>query len=101
MTLNGNPDLQREREGALEFATIELKAAGFRILDRIEDFTTTRIFDVGAIVYYLKAISFEFPDFTVEKYYDKLVEINQHINDNGYLDLPRNNHRYFIKAKKT
>ncbi|KKN47336.1 hypothetical protein LCGC14_0663950 [marine sediment metagenome] len=100
-TLNGNLDLHREREGSLELAVNELEAAGFEILERKEDFTMTRIFDVGAIVYYLKAISFEFPDFTVEKYYDKLVEINQHINDNGYLDLPRNNHRYLIIAKKS
>ena len=100
-TLNGNSDLQREREGSLELAVNELEVAGFEILERIEDFTIMRIFDVGAIVYYLKAISFEFPDFTVEKYYDKLVEINQHINDKGYLDLPRNNHRYLIIAKKT
>jgi len=65
-----------------------------------EDITLTRIFDVGAIVYYLKAIPFDFPDFTVEKYYNRLVEINDYINDNGYLDVDINNHRFIIKAKK-
>ncbi len=60
-----------------------------------------RIFDVGAIVYYLKAIPFEIPDFTVKKYYNKLVEINEYINKNGYLDLDMNNHRFIIKAKKS
>ncbi|MBY8984631.1 MAG: hypothetical protein KGD65_06180 [Candidatus Lokiarchaeota archaeon] len=82
----------------LEYATNELEAAGFEILEGIEDSTLTRIFDVGALVYYLKAIPF---DFTVKKYFNKLVEINECINDNGYLDLEMNNHRFLLMVKKS
>ena len=55
---------------------------------------------MGAIVFLLKAIPFDFPDFTIKKYYNKLVEINEYINDNGYLDLDMKNHRFIINAKK-
>ena len=43
---------------------------------------------------------FDFPDFTVKKYFNKLVEINEYINNSGYLDLDMNNYRFLIKAKK-
>ncbi|MHA1931659.1 MAG: class I SAM-dependent methyltransferase [Promethearchaeota archaeon] len=99
--LTGNQASENEVEWNLEYATNELEAAGFEILESMEDITQTRIFDVGALVYFLKAIPWEFPDFTVKKYYHKLAEINEYINDNGYLDLDMNTHRFIIKAKKS
>jgi len=100
LILTGSQALENEVEWNLEFATNQIEAAGFEILESKEDITFTRIFDVGAIAFYLKAIPWDFPDFTVEKYYNKLVEINEYINDNGYLDLDMNNHRFIIKATK-
>jgi len=99
--LNLNKTSANEGKWNLETAINELEAVGFEILEGIEDFTMTRIFDVGAIAYYLKAIPFDFPDFTVKKYYNKLVEINEIINNNGYLDLDMNTHRFLIKATKS
>jgi SAM-dependent methyltransferase len=101
LILTGSQASQNEMEWNLEYATNELEAAGFEILEGKEDITLTRIFDVGAIAFYLKAIPWDFPDFTVKKYYNKLVKINEYINDNGYLDLDMNNHRFIIKAKKS
>ncbi|MHA2034847.1 MAG: class I SAM-dependent methyltransferase [Promethearchaeota archaeon] len=98
--LAGTQASQNEGKWNLEYATNELETAGFEIIEGKQDITLTRIFDVGAIVYYLKAIPFDFPDFTVEKYYNKLEEINEYINNKGYLDLDMNNHRFIIKAKK-
>ena len=100
LILTGSEVSENEVEWNLEYATNELEAVGFEILEGKKDITLTRIFDVGALVYFLKAIPWEFPDFTVKKYYNKLVEINEHINDNGYLDLDMNSHRFIIKAKK-
>jgi SAM-dependent methyltransferase len=100
LLLTGSQASQNEGEWNLKYATNELKTAGFEVLEGNKDITLTRIFDVGAIAYYLKAIPFDFPDFTVKKYYNKLVEINDYIINNGYLDLEMNNHRFIIKAKK-
>jgi len=101
LILTRNQASENDVEWNLEYATNELEAAGFEILDGNEDTTLTRIFDIGAIACYLKTIPWDFPDFTVKKHYNKLVEINDYINDNGYLDLDMNNHRFIIKAKKS
>jgi len=52
----------------------------------------------GAIVYYLKAIPWEAPGFSVEKYFDKLVAIHHLIQREGYVDVPF--HMFFIIARK-
>lgn len=54
---------------SLETACNELKENGFTILDAKEEFPLQRFYDIGAIVYYLKAIPWQIPDFTVERYY--------------------------------
>jgi hypothetical protein len=41
------------------------------------------IFDINAIVYYLKIVSWEIPDFTIQKYFDKLWEIHKQIAKNN------------------
>jgi len=79
---------------------IKLETTGFEILEKQENITSTRIFDVGAIVYLLKAIPWELSGFSVEKYYNKLLEIHSHINEMGYLELDLNNYRFIIKARK-
>ena len=58
------------------------------------------IFDINAIVYYLKIVSWEIPDFTIQKYFDKLWEIHKQIAKNNYVELKNNNHRFLIVAKK-
>ena len=40
----------------LEYAVKELEAAGWKIVEQREDFPVTRFFDVGAVVFFLKAI---------------------------------------------
>jgi hypothetical protein len=82
----------------LEAAVSQLKEAGFEIAEQKEDFVKTRFYDIGAIVFYLKVIPWQVPDFTVEKYFDKLVEINDLIQKYGYLDITC--HRFFVKANK-
>ncbi len=48
----------------------QLKEAGLTILEAKDDISLTRFYDVGAIVYYLKVNHWQFPNFTVEKYFD-------------------------------
>ena len=101
-----NDDLIREILGykkenepwPLKLLINKLESFGFEIITKKECFPVTRVFDIGAIVFYLKAIPWEIPSFTVEKYYDKLWEVHNVIQDNGYIDVI--SHRYFIKAHK-
>lgn len=82
----------------LEKAVGQLEEVGFKILEQKEDLTKTRFYDIGAIVYYLKAIPWQVPDFTIERYFDKLVEIHNIIERLGYIDFTC--HRFFIMASK-
>ena len=71
----------------LAFAVQQLEETGWRIIEQKQASPVMRFFDVGAIVYYLKAIPWQIPDFTVEGYFDKLVEIHNHIEQYGYIDF--------------
>lgn len=82
----------------LTFAVQQLEHAGWRVLSQQEEFFPTRYYDVGAIVYYLKAIPWEIPDFSVEKYFDRLVEVHHLIQREGYVEVPF--HQFFIVAQK-
>jgi hypothetical protein len=82
----------------LEAAVSQLKEVGFEITDQREDIVKTRFYDIGAIVFYLKVIPWQVPDFTVEKYFDRLVAMNDLILKDGYLDFTC--HRFFVKANK-
>ena len=59
---------------------------------------TTRIFDIGALVYHLKAIPWQVPNFTIDFYKDKLFELHKEIQEKGYLDIE--SQRYLIIAQK-
>ncbi|MGG0256839.1 class I SAM-dependent methyltransferase [Bacillus toyonensis] len=81
---------------SLETACNELKENGFTILDAKEEFPLQRFYDIGAIVYYLKAIPWQIPDFTVERYYEELYRIHKIMLQKGYFDVKQ--HRFIIKA---
>ena len=82
----------------LEYAVQGLEGVGWRILRQQEEFYSTRYYDVGAIVYYLKAIPWTIPDFSVEKYFDRLVEIHHLIQREGFVDVPF--HQFFVVAQQ-
>ena len=83
----------------LDYAVRELQEAGWHIVERLDDRPIRRFFDVGAIVYHLKAIPWQIPNFSVEKYFDKLVEIHSRIEQQNYLDVHM--HRFLIIAEKS
>ncbi|NHK30164.1 MAG: class I SAM-dependent methyltransferase [Asgard group archaeon] len=82
----------------LEFAINQLKDEGFSIIKSEECFPVQRCFDVGAIIYHLKAIPWQISDFSIEKYRNKLFELHNEIQEKGYFDIA--NHRFLIIARK-
>lgn len=81
----------------LDYAVKELEAVGCHVVGQREDHPIMRFFDVGAIVYYLQAVPWQVPDFSVEKYFDKLVEIHNTIEAQNYIDFHM--HRFLIVAE--
>ncbi|KGX90276.1 class I SAM-dependent methyltransferase [Pontibacillus marinus] len=83
---------------SLDTAKAELEKSGFEIQGSQEYFPYTRFYDVGAIVYFLKAIPWQIEDFSVDRYFDNLFHIHRMIEDQGYIDVHA--HRFIIKAVK-
>lgn len=97
--LLGAPNVGINIEWAdLAEAIANLEAAGFQIVKELEDIYPQRFYDVGAIVYQLKAIPWQIPDFSVETYFDRLKAVHEKIQRDGYVDVLE--HRFFIIAEK-
>ena len=82
----------------LNLAVQQLTDAGFQILEQKDELPETVVSDIGALVFYLKVISWQVADFSVEKYYDKLAKVHNMIQENGELKI--RSHRFLIVAKK-
>jgi len=82
----------------LDFAVRDLEQNRFTILSQREEFPETAFLDIGAVVFYLKIISWQIADFSVERYYDRLVQIHNIIQETGKFVV--NSHRFLIEARK-
>jgi hypothetical protein len=76
----------------------DLKAAGFRILATRAESHLSAFHDVGAVVYYLKAIPWEVPGFSVKKHERQLRDIHDLIQQNGRFEVTTS--RCMIEAEK-
>lgn len=81
----------------LQNAVADLKQNGFVILEYKEEFPLQRFYDIGALVYYLKAIPWQAPEFDLEKDKEQLYKLHLMIMEKGYFDVKQ--HRFFIKAR--
>ena len=90
------PIQQAYLDWSLENAIKKLKDNGFDILETDEAFPTQRFFDVGALIYYLKAIPWQIEDFSVSAYRDQLFLVHQMIDKNGFIDVKQ--HRFLLVA---
>ncbi|MDQ0483061.1 class I SAM-dependent methyltransferase [Guptibacillus hwajinpoensis] len=81
----------------LESALEELEASGFKIVESKEAFPVQRFYDIGALAYYLKAIPWQIPDFSIQAYMNELYKVHCMIKEKGYFDV--NQHRFLIKAE--
>jgi SAM-dependent methyltransferase len=82
----------------VDLITRQLKDAGFGLLTTMEDFPVLEFFDIGALVFYLRIVSWQIADFSIDKYRNKLRGIHQEILANGPLKV--NEHRILVEAQK-
>ena len=81
-----------------EFYLPRLRTAGLEII-RAEDWTGTLTFtDVGAIVYYLKAVPWSVPGFTVATHVESLLALQRRLDVEGKLVFAAK--KYIIEAQK-
>ncbi len=79
-------------------AVRELTVAGFEIVEQQEEFPAAVFYDIGAVVYYLKATPWQIPNFTAAHHYDRLQTIHNTIQSQGGLTVK--SHRFYIEARK-
>ena len=82
----------------LEHTMKQLKASGLIITDQREVSPETAFMDIGAVVYYLSVVPWQVRDFTIEKYYDKLMKIQEIIEEQG--KFMARSHGFLIEAQK-
>jgi SAM-dependent methyltransferase len=82
----------------LKLAADQLKKSGFGIVSRRQGYHKTRYFDIGALVYHLKAVPWIIPDFSVKRYFPVLMKLNDVIEREGYLEV--RNYRFLVAATK-
>ncbi|MDD4029261.1 MAG: methyltransferase domain-containing protein [Caldisericia bacterium] len=82
----------------LNQASSDLKDCCFTLIDTKEAITETRFFDIGAVLFYLKVISWQIPDFNVQENYSRIVELHNKIETEGFFDCSC--HRFLIIAQK-
>jgi SAM-dependent methyltransferase len=84
-------------EWKLDAAIRGVQENHLEVVKQSEQFLRQRFYDVGALVYYLKAIPWQIPDFKVDKYREELYSIHLHIERQGYFEVTQ--HRFYLLAK--
>ncbi|MBO5177884.1 MAG: NUDIX domain-containing protein [Lachnospiraceae bacterium] len=72
--------------------------AGFEILQAEEAFLPIKFYDVGAFVWFARIIEWEFPGFSVDNCFEKLLAMQKTIEEAG--EVAGTTHRYLIVARK-
>lgn len=81
-----------------EYHMARLEAAGL-IIDCVEEWTGDLVFtDVGAIVYYLRAVPWLVPGFSVDTHFDHLLHLQRQMEERGRLTFEAR--LYLIEARK-
>ena len=71
---------------------------GFTILRGEEAFRPIRFFDVGALVWFVRIIQWEFPNFAVDTHLDNLLNAQRILEERGTID--GSIHRFLLVAQK-
>lgn len=72
--------------------------AGLEVIDVQEESTPVEFFDVGAVIYFLRKVIWTVPDFSTDKYRERLKQMHEHIEENG--SFTSYSRRYLIEARK-
>jgi SAM-dependent methyltransferase len=79
-------------------AVASATSAGLDIIDLREESLPIRFFDIGAVVYFLRKVIWTVPDFSVDAYRTRLLEMHEHIERTG--SFQSHSTRFLIEAKR-
>ena len=73
--------------------------AGFHIIRGEEAYRPIKFYDIGAFVWFAHIIEWEFPGFSVDKCFERLLKMQEIVEEKG--EVEGMIHRYLIVAKKS
>lgn len=79
-------------------AVAEAERAGLRVVDLRDARLRMTFSDVAAVVYFLRKVFWTVPDFTVDRYHDKLVQMHRLITEQG--PFVAHSTRFLIEARR-
>ncbi|HEY4537276.1 MAG TPA: class I SAM-dependent methyltransferase [Erysipelothrix sp.] len=91
-------DFQRNEMNTLAVQRHLAINAGFTIIEEQESFAKMRFYDIAALVYYAKIISWEFPNFSVDNHCNHLMRLYHKLEEKGYISSTE--HRYLLVLRK-
>jgi SAM-dependent methyltransferase len=94
----GGPRGRYAETSTLTAVSESLRAAGLEVVDGQEEMPEHAIHDVGALVYFLKAVSWQVPGFDVERYDATLRELDATMRAEGGVVF--HDHRFLVEARK-
>ncbi|MEV0087618.1 methyltransferase domain-containing protein [Saccharopolyspora sp. NPDC050642] len=89
-------DIRHKRHPDVERA--EAEAAGLDVVDARLERLRMEFFDVGAVIYFLRKVIWTVPDFTVDRYRDRLRELHERIQREG--PFIAHSTRVLVEARK-
>jgi SAM-dependent methyltransferase len=92
--------IEDDEDFAWDLATCQtfLEHAGLTIIEAKEHIGYSRMYDIRALVYLLKVIPWEFPNFDPAHSAPQLLNIHIKMLEDGYFDAT--SHRFFVVAQK-
>ena len=94
----GAPAAPQPDAHTLDVTAAGLEDAGLVIDHAEESYPVTRYFDIGAVVFQLRSVPWQVPDFNVRTSEQHLRILDAHIRSTGSFDVK--NHRFLIRAHK-
>jgi len=83
----------------MEVAVAQAQSAGLEVLDAREESMPVHFFDVGAVVYFLRKVIWTVPDFSVDKYRERLRLLHGQIEKDGR--FTSHSKRFLFEARKS
>ncbi|HEX4394201.1 MAG TPA: methyltransferase domain-containing protein [Mycobacterium sp.] len=81
-----------------ETQTMQAQAAGLQVVQMRMERLRAEFFDIGAVIYFLRKVIWTVPDFSVERYHERLHEMHEQIEASGR--FVAHSTRLLVEARK-
>ena len=75
----------------------DLRAHQFDVLEQFEEYPSQKFFSMDALIYYVRTIAWEFPNFSVETHMDELMSLHEELLRTGF--IYNQEHRFMVVAQ--